>query len=79
MTNYLIYRHGSNAANQSMTPVMAIAIVAATSLSAALAATRDQHTVYSNQQLTGVPQSKAKSRDWNEVCEQEALAAVYAE
>ena len=78
MTNYLIYRHGSNAANQSMTPVMPIAIIESKTLNAAIAKARDEHTVYPNQFLTGVCESKAKSSDWNCICEQEAMEAAYA-
>lgn len=77
MANYLIYRHGSNAANQSMTPVMAIDIIEAKNLDSALAIARDKHTVYPNQQLTGVCESRASRRDWNAVVEQQAIEAAY--
>ena len=43
MTHYLVYRHGSNAANQSMTPKMAVAIVEARSQDDAIARVRTRH------------------------------------
>ena len=75
--DYLIYRHGSNAFNQSMTQAMAVAIVndapnetearrfAGESIPAA--------SCYNNQHLEAVPVSRAKRVDVNAVCEADGL------
>jgi hypothetical protein len=72
MTNYLIYRHGSNAANQPMTPVMALDIVEAKSQDEAKEIAMSRNEVYHNQYLSAVPESKAKVSDWNSVSEQQS-------
>ena len=72
-TNYLIYRHGSNSANQSMCNKMAIAIVAATSKDAAIMKAVEDHTVYANQFLSAVAESKANREDWNSVGMEQAF------
>ncbi len=58
MTHYLIYRHGSNRANQSMTPKTAVAIVEARSQDDAVAKVRARHpslvTGYRDD-MTGLP------------------------
>lgn len=64
-TNYLIYRHGSNSANQSMCSKLAIAIVEATSKDSAIQQAAEDHTVYANQFLSAVAESKANREDWN--------------
>lgn len=78
--NYLIYRTGSNAANQPMTfePVP-IAIVQAPNRDAAcehvecerkdcaFVAQSINTTVYANQHLHAVPRSKANPTDWDSV------------
>ena len=69
MTNYLIYRHGSNAANQSRKNVQAIAIIAAESKRHAIDIARLEFTVYANQFLSAVAESRAKNSDWDEVVE----------
>ena len=63
---YLVYRVGSNAANQSMTHEMPLAIVDAPNREAACQAVQDsgEFTVYANQHLKAVPLSKAKKVDW---------------
>ena len=73
MTSYLIYRHGSNSANQSMCNTMAIAIVEAASKEAAIAIVAEDHTVYANQFLSAVPESKASREDWNAVVMEQAI------
>lgn len=68
MTNYLIYRHGSNGANQSMCNKMPVAIVTAESKQAAkdaVALERPEITVYANQFLSAIPESTAPVGDWN--------------
>ena len=72
-TNYLIYRHGSNSANQSMCNKMAIAIIEATSKDAAMRQAADDHSVYANQFLSAVAESKANREDWNAVGMEQAF------
>ena len=74
-TNYLIYRHGSNSANQSMTNKMAIAIMPAVSKDAAIWRAGAYHTVYGNQFLSAVPESKANREDWNAVSFEQSVLA----
>ncbi len=87
MTQYLIYRYGSNAANQPMCNKEAVAIVEAKSKAKAtrrddsglnpegdiVAAISDGVTVYANQSLEAVAESRASIRDWNYVLEQDAM------
>lgn len=76
MTKYLIYRHGSNAANQSRINEMAIDIIEAKSQEAAKTIAAENHTVYNNQFLSAVPESKAKQSDWDYVTEMQVNAAA---
>lgn len=76
MTNYLIYRHGANAANQSMTPVMAIDIVAAKNKQEAIAISKGQITCYNNQFLSAVAESKANKTDWFEAATEIAIREI---
>lgn len=67
-TEYLIYRHGSNGANQSLCNKAPVAIIVARSRREALekvATERPDITVYNNQFLTATPQSHANADDWN--------------
>ena len=75
--NWLIYRHGSNHANQSMTSVMPLTIAEGASEVEALDAAAEEHSVYSNQHLTAVAEDDADldPDDWNLAGERDALAA----
>lgn len=75
LTNYLIYRHGSNAANQSMTNKLPIAIIEETSKENAVAKALKEHTCYANQFLSAVTESKANKTHWNTVAEEESILA----
>ena len=75
LTNYLIYRHGSNSANQSGCNKLAIAIVEATSKGAAIRQAAEDHTVYANQFLSAVAESKANREDWNAVAFEPAVVS----
>lgn len=92
MTAYLVYRHGSNASNQSMRDVAPVAIVEAPSREAACETDGDEHpTVHSslwlrlapdvdcwaNQRFSAVPLSRAPRADVREVQEQEAIRGAY--
>lgn len=70
MKSYLIYRHGSNAANQSMTPTMAVCIVDAETPGEAKYIAAKNVTVYANQHLESVAEDDLDDEqmdDWNEV------------
>jgi hypothetical protein len=77
VTDYLIYRHGSNSANQSLSDKEPVAIVEAPSRTAAIETEGDEHvrrlaldpsvSVYANQWLEAVPKSKVRVTDWNYV------------
>lgn len=71
-TNYLIYRLGSNRANQELCNKMAVAIVAATSRQEACRIARQNVTFYANQVSEAVPESKANVTDWSFVSEMAA-------
>lgn len=71
-TKYLIYRHGSNRANQELCNKMAVAIVAATSRQEACLIARQSVIFYANQTAEAVPESKASATDWNFVSEMAA-------
>lgn len=76
--NYLIYRHGSNAANQSMCNKAPVAIVNEAETSDEAERIAAKHlTVYANQFLSAVEEGEADIDDWNAVCEQDALANAY--
>jgi hypothetical protein len=62
-TIYLLYRHGSNAANQSMTPVAVVGYEEAVSREAACRQMARQTTVYANQFLTAKPLSRTSQAD----------------
>lgn len=72
LTNYLVYRHGSNAANQPLCSKVPVAIVAATSKSEACRIAIQNVVFYANQVASAVPESKANTTDWNFVCEMAA-------
>jgi hypothetical protein len=57
LTSYLVIRHGSNAANQSMTQEMAVGIVDAFSEEAARKIAAANFTCYSNQFLSFVSEN----------------------
>lgn len=72
LTNYLVYRHGSNRANQELCSKMPVAIVAATSQQEACRIARQNVVFYANQVAEAVPESKASATDWNFVSEMAA-------
>lgn len=75
MTSYLIYRHGSNAANQSMTPVAAVAIVDAANEDEAIRTAGENLTCYNNQFFEAVAEAdldEDQCEDWDEVSMQDA-------
>lgn len=80
MTSYLVYRHGSNAANQSMTPTSAVAIVDAETQDEAHKIAGENVECYNNQHLELVAENdltESQIEDWNDVAERSAqLSAV---
>lgn len=69
MTTYVIFRHGSNAANQSMTPVAPCCTIEAASSEEAKRLALDKVTCYNNQHLEARPASRCKQADWQEAVE----------
>ena len=60
---YIVYRHGSNRANQSMTPVMPVGIWAAATREQAISAAAAEVVVFNNQYLSAKPLSRASHAD----------------
>ena len=88
---YLIYRHGSNSANQSCCDCAPVAIVTAASREEACRTeTPESPTVHDsawlaadpsvdcwhNQYFSAVPRSRASARDWNAVLDAEAYESA---
>lgn len=66
MTTYVIYRNGSNAANQHLRQRKPVLIKQASSAVEAVRWAKEQGICYANQTLDAVPQSRVSKRDWNE-------------
>lgn len=64
---YVIYRSGSNAANQSMTnEAIPVFLVESVSVAAAIKSAMDAGvTCYANQHMTAKPSSRVSRRDWD--------------
>jgi len=73
MKRFLIYRNGSNAANQSMCDRMAVAIVTAAYEDEARRIAEENVNFYANQTSEAVAEEEADKDDWNEVA---VMAAV---
>lgn len=76
MKSFLVYRHGSNAANQSMTPVSAVAIVDATNEVDAKRIASENVNCYNNQHLELVAADDLTGDqldDWNDVVNTDAV------
>lgn len=71
-TDYLIYRHGANGANQS-TERVAVAICTAPNKDAAVERVAREVNCYANQHLSAVPKSRALTTDWNELLTDAAI------
>jgi len=70
MTSYLVYRHGSNATNQSMTAVTAVAIIDAETETEARKIAAQNLICYANQFFSFVDESELTEQgkeDWNEI------------
>lgn len=72
MARFLVYRNGSNAANQSMCNRMAVAIVTAENEWTAREIAEQKVMFYTNQSSEAVAEDKADSDDWNYVSEMAA-------
>jgi hypothetical protein len=73
--NFLVYRHGSNKATQSMTPKMAVCIVEANDDDDALRIAAENVTVYNNQFLEAIAEddlTDEQVEDWNDVSTSDA-------
>ena len=60
---YAIYRHGSNAANQSACPKMIVGTITATNRKEACERMASRVTVYNNQWLSAIPFSRLGKKD----------------
>jgi hypothetical protein len=67
MQRFLIYRNGSNAANQSMCDRIAVAIVTANDAQEARSIAEENVLFYANQTSEAVTEEEADADDWNEV------------
>jgi len=76
---YAVYRHGSNAANQSMCPKMLVGTIEAINRKDACELMRDKVTVYNNQWLSAVPFSRLGKKDQMIALEQDRYNDVESE
>jgi len=68
---YLVIRHGANSANQPLTNRAAVEIVVAPNQ--AEAKRKFGGSLYANQYLEAVPESRARKSEWNAVVEVEGV------
>lgn len=76
MASFLVYRHGSNAENQSMTSVKAVAIVDANDKDTAERIAYQKVNCYNNQRLELVEEEDLTAEqvaDWGDLLEEDAL------
>lgn len=69
MSKFLVYRNGSNAANQSGINRMAVAIVTADTPEQARQIAEENLVFYANQTSEAILESEADVDDWNTVSE----------
>lgn len=77
MNKFLVYRNGSNAANQSGVDRMAVAIVTADTLEQARAIAEEHLVFFANQTSEAVAESEADLDDWNAVSELACHSDLY--
>lgn len=77
MSRFLIYRHGSNAANQHLCNKMAVAIVRAESVEDARRVAEENVVFYANQTSEAVSEADADPADWNFVCDNAAESDLF--
>lgn len=75
MTRYIIYRHGSNAANQSMTQTMVLGSIDAASKKDAIGQAAARYTCYVNQRFEAKPISRCSKADQQWAFESDAMAS----
>lgn len=76
---YLIKRHGSNAANQSMLQTMVLGTVEAPDNEAARDLAKRRWTFYNNQRIEVIPLSRAAKTDRLQAEERDALGTGQVE
>jgi len=76
---YAVYRHGSNAANQSMCPKMLVGTIEAINRKEACERMASRVTVYSNQWLSAIPFSRLGKKDQMIALEQDMYNDVESE
>lgn len=74
-TTWIVTRHGSNAANQSMTPFAILGTVEAETEAEAMSIAAEKYHCYANQRLTLENWREADSEDCNIASEADANAA----
>lgn len=76
-TVYVVYRHGSNGANQSRQNVAILGTLMASSREDAISRAEDElrATVYNNQRLTAKPVSRCSQNDIREASESDQMLA----
>lgn len=77
--HYIVYRHGSNAANQSMTPVMPVGIWEAASPEEAIQQAAQDVVVYANQYLTARGYRSASHADQEAASEADYAREIAAQ
>ena len=77
MKTYVVVRHGSNAANQSMIQRMVLGFVEALDDCEAKEKANDHWTCYNNQYFEVIEESEVNVDDWNEA--NEILDNLYLE
>ena len=73
-TQFLIYRHGSNRANQSLCERMPVGVISARTRQEALENFVTEYpdvSVYANQYLSAVREADASVTDWNALAEEQ--------
>ena len=77
--HYIVYRHGSNAANQSMTPCMPVGIWEAASQEEAKEHAAQDVVVYANQYLTARSYKSASHADQEAASEADYAREIAAQ
>lgn len=72
--DFLIVRHGSNAANQGMCDRLPVAIVSAPTGKEACEKAAERINCYANQHLEWVAEKDVDADEWNAVLENDAIA-----
>lgn len=78
MTRYVIVRHGSNGANQHLTPEMVVGTVEARGWRKAISTAAEKWTCYNNQYFSPIAWSRASVRQRDDALEGDQAEPVAA-